>query len=160
VVNLRERLFDQEPAMAAHFRPTALVAATAVLAALTASQALAETKGRYVLEKSATGYVRMDTQTGAISTCADQSGELVCRMAADDRAAYEADIAELEKRIAALEAKGGMPAAENPPASEEEFNTAMDRMEGFFRRFMGIVKEFQGEFGGAPAQPEIQPDRT
>ncbi|MCU0832100.1 MAG: hypothetical protein MUC58_11420 [Rhizobiaceae bacterium] len=122
--------------------------------------ALAETQGRYVLERTQSGIIRMDTQTGAISTCTEQTGELICRMAADDRDAYEADIAALEKRIAALEAKAGVPATDNAPATEQEFNTAMDRMEGFFRRFMGIVKEFQGEFGQAPVEPEPQPDRT
>lgn len=126
--------------------------------------AMAEEAQRYTLERTDGGFVRMDTATGSISTCSEKDGELVCRLAADDRDAYDADIQALEKRIADLEGRvaGLAPDAggDGKTTSQEDFNTAMDQMEGFFRRFMGIMKEFQGEAAQTPQAPGAQPDRT
>jgi hypothetical protein len=44
---------------------------------------------RYRLEKTPNGYVRMDTRTGAMSICEEKWGELVCKMAADERTAVQ-----------------------------------------------------------------------
>lgn len=128
-----------------------------------ATLAQAAETARYTLERTDTGYVRMDVMTGAISTCIESEGELVCRMALDERDAYEADIAALEQRVDRLEkdmrALGGQSSAPSADAAPDaEFDTAMNRMERFFRRFMGIVKELQGE-ANMPA-PEAAPDRT
>ena len=127
------------------------------------SPALAQDGARYALERTGSGFIRLDRQTGAISFCIEEGGNLVCRMAVDDRAAFETDILALEKRVEALEKRlaDGSPAM-NAPArdSEEEFATSLDRMEQFFRRFMGIVKEFSGESGEATPGAEPQPDRT
>jgi hypothetical protein len=133
-----------------------------------ASVAMAQDAPRYTMERAGDGFVRMDTVTGAMSTCTEGTNGLVCRMAVDDREAYAADIAALEDRVKALEDRlarlpGSALAPKAPEQSQEEFETAMERMEGFFRRFMGIVKEFQGEFGGTgepPLGPDAQPDRT
>ena len=126
-----------------------------LLAGLHAS-AHAQDAERYRLEKTENGYVRMDTQTGSMSLCSEKDGQLICRLAADESAARAGDetleqrIAKLEKRIAALEA--ARPSAAAVP-SEQEFDQGLDRMESFFRRFMGIVREFE-------ADPATQPDRT
>ncbi|TIX77589.1 MAG: hypothetical protein E5V24_27965, partial [Mesorhizobium sp.] len=61
----------------------------AALVSFVAASAFSEEIDRYRLEKSATGYVRMDTQTGAMSICEERSGQLVCKMAADERAAFQ-----------------------------------------------------------------------
>lgn len=110
-----------------------------------ASVAGAQDVERYRLEKTDDGYVRMDTQTGAMSICEEKGGQLVCRAAADERTAYEDDIERLhdninalEKRVAALENRA-IPEMMLP--SEEEFQKSLGYMEQFFRRFMGIVKE-------------------
>jgi hypothetical protein len=126
--------------------------------------AYAEETQRYSLQRTDSGYVRTDTATGAISVCTEKGDQLVCRMAVDDLQAYEADIAvleakidSLEKRVTSLETFGVSNPAVNPPAENEmEFQTSLNRMEQFFRRFMGIVKEFQA-FGGDSAPT---PDRT
>ena len=122
-----------------------LVAATVMSAFGFASVAYAEEAGRYTLEKSETGYVRMDTQTGEMSICEERSGQLVCKLAADERSAFQdeidrlqAGIKALETRIAAIEANPLL----NPGAllpSEEEFEKSLTYMEKFFRRFMGVV---------------------
>jgi hypothetical protein len=118
----------------------------------------------YTLERTANGYVRTNTATGETSVCTEKGNQLVCRMAADDRQAFETDIValeakidSLEQRIAALEKSNPAASNHNPPDQNEfEFQTSLDRMEQFFRRFMGIVKEFN-QFGGDNPPPA---DRT
>jgi hypothetical protein len=120
---------------------------------------------RFSIAKTAEGYVRVNAVSGETSLCVEVSGQLICRLAADDRAAYLSEIdeanqrlADLEKRVAILEgrASSGLPGTALAPQSEEEFSTSLDRMEQFFRRFMGIVKEFNTL--DEPAAPA--PDRT
>jgi hypothetical protein len=116
----------------------------ALFTALTATSAIAD-NGRYVMVKVEKGYVRMDTQSGAMSMCQTQDDQIICKMAADERAAFNEDIAALEDRIAALEEKfaGGAPlASKDGLPSDEEFERGLGYMEKFMRRFMGIAKEF------------------
>lgn len=119
-----------------------------------AGSVMAQDVGRYRLEATETGYVRLDTQTGTISVCNDKSGQLVCKMAADDRRAYEDDLDTLQNRVTKLEEKlNGLEKATSASASslpsEEEFEKTMSYMERFMRRFMGIAKSFDSEPGGA-----------
>lgn len=126
------------------------LAAVALLgSALAPANALAQENGRYRLEGTESGYIRLDTRTGAISTCIEQQGQFVCKMATEDREAYENDIADLQDRVkkledkvSALEGKGG--AASGLP-SEQEFEQSMSYMERFMRRFMDIAKSFDSE---------------
>lgn len=110
----------------------------------------AQDSGRYTMEKTAQGYVRLDNRTGEMSICTEQSGQLVCKLAAEERRAFEDELASLSERVKKLEdtvaANGGVAAAprETLP-SDEEFEKTMGYMEQFFRRFMGIVKDFQNE---------------
>jgi hypothetical protein len=126
---------------------------TSLLLSLFAFPALAEDSARYSLEKTAGGYVRMDRQTGEMSACKEADGQLVCRLAADERDAYETSSAVLAKRLDALERKvaaleGAGPKPLNALPSEEEFDNTLSMMERFVRRFMGVVKEFDGQEGG------------
>jgi hypothetical protein len=121
-----------------------------------AATAQAQESEHFRLEKTEHGYVRMDMKTGAMSLCSEKDAQLVCRPAADESAVPANDtsvqkrVEKLEKRVAELEG-ARVSAAEVP--SEEEFDQGLDRMESFFRRFMGIVREFETE-------PKTQPDRT
>lgn len=136
--------------------------AIAVAAVVLAIPAAAQETERYTLHKTDQGYVRMDTRTGAISSCEDREGQLICRTAADERMAFHDEIDRLEARITALEkrleALEGSPSAklktESP--SEEEFEKALGYMERFFRRFMDIVRDLEKDFGTS----EPEPDRT
>ena len=89
-----------------------LVAAMLALSSLPAVAQNASAD-RYSLEKSETGFVRLDRQTGTVTLCKEIDGSLTCRMAADERAAYDEDLARLEKRVDLLEKQlaSGMPAA-------------------------------------------------
>ncbi|PSM17422.1 hypothetical protein [Nitratireductor sp. StC3] len=131
-----------------------ILAAAAFGAIMTAGgTASAQDGERYWVEKSQDGYVRMDRQTGEMSYCNQRDGRLVCRLAADDRRALQDEIARLQDEVAAIEER--LAALENRPReeglpSEDEFEKTMGYMERFFRRFMGIVKEFERDLGGEP----------
>ena len=123
--------------------------------------ASAEEAERYRLEKSDTGYVRMDTVTGEMSICEERSGQLVCKLAADERAAFQTDIDRLqaklddvEGRVAKLEARPSIPETLLP--TDEQVDKGIDIMEKFFRSFMGIVKDLDKDV----ARPDAEPQRT
>ncbi|CAM5301439.1 hypothetical protein MAUB1S_05262 [Mycolicibacterium aubagnense] len=132
----------------------------AALAGLLAAPALAEDASRYKLEKTNDGYVRMDTQTGAMSICNERDGQLVCRVAADERTAFQDDIDRLQGTVKALDERvtkleNSLTARlESKLPSEEEFNKTMGYMERFVRGFMGIVKDMDKETD--PAKPNLQ----
>jgi predicted nuclease with TOPRIM domain len=128
---------------------------------------------RYRLEKTPNGYVRMDTRTGQMSICQEKWGELVCKIAADERTAVQDEIERLQTEMKALEDRlGSVKALEGRVAklensltakieqslpTEEDFNRTMGYMERFFRSFMAIVKDFENE-DSKPAEPGT--DRT
>lgn len=115
---------------------------------------------RYMLEKSDTGFVRLDRQTGAVTLCKETEGTLTCRMAADERAAYDEDLNRLEKRIEALEkqmAEGTALKSGDLP-SDAEIDRSIGIMERFMRAFFNLVQEFQGEEKTPNSGPI--PDRT
>ncbi|RUM26552.1 hypothetical protein EFQ99_05290 [Rhizobium vallis] len=97
--------------------------------------------GRFQLEKSGDHFVRLDRQTGAMSICQDKDGALVCRMAADERAAYEDELDRLAKRVTALEQN----TAQRALPSDAEVDRSISIMERMMKSFMGMVKEFQAE---------------
>ena len=75
---------------------TSLIAATlgAVLGMGTSAYA---DSVRFTVHPSDKGLVRLDTQTGHVSYCQERAGGMICESAADDRVAYEKEIAQLHK---------------------------------------------------------------
>jgi len=91
------------------------VIAAAILFGGTAA-ALAQSKpdtenGRYALSPIADGVLRLDTRTGAVSTCNNSGSGWACYAVPDERAAFDAEIgrlqAENEKLRAQLAGQGG-----------------------------------------------------
>lgn len=120
--------------------------------------------GRFTLEKVTGGYVRLNTVTGEVSFCEQKAGQFVCRISPSERAAYEDQIRALqdrldqvEERIAILE--GREPEPGQRLTTEEEFEQTLGFMEKFFRRFMGIVKDFEQEFDDEE-EAETLPEKT
>lgn len=118
---------------------------------------------RYTLEKTPDGYVRMDTRTGEMSLCTERTGQLVCRIAADERSAWQDELDlvtrrldEVEKRLGALEAS---PPAQDALPTEEQFEQSLSFMERFFRRFIDIAKDLEEETG-APKTNAPPPGKT
>lgn len=58
--------------------------------------------GRYVFSKQASGYLRLDTQSGAVALCSEQPVGWTCQAAPEDRAMFEREIARLQNENAAL----------------------------------------------------------
>lgn len=116
-------------------------------------QGMAEDVARYQMEKTADGYVRLDKMTGDMSICKEQSGQLVCRAAADDRKSLADEVGRIDTRLAAIEKKlengsaSGLSSGNDLP-TEEEFEKTMGYMEQFFRRFMGIVRDLNESENG------------
>lgn len=53
--------------------------------------------GRYEMERTEDGYVRLDTQTGAISLCHPKNNGWACEAVPDDRLALEEEIQRLDE---------------------------------------------------------------
>jgi len=61
------------------------------------AQSLPDTEnGRYVLSPVADGVIRLDTRTGAVSTCNDTGTGWACYAVPDERAALDAEIGRLQ----------------------------------------------------------------
>jgi flagellar motility protein MotE (MotC chaperone) len=127
------------------------VSITLTAALLAGAGAHAQDAQRYRLEKSNDGFVRMDTQTGAMSICEEKGAQLVCRAAADERTAFQEEIERLQDQVKALDER--VSKLENSLAaklesslpSEEEFNRTIGYMERFLRSFMDIVRDMSKE---------------
>jgi len=132
----------------------------ATLALAPAAAIAQENNARFALEKSADGFVRMDRVTGEMSICQETGGQLVCKMAADDRTAFENELDRMQENIDALSKRVAI--LESAPRSlmptDEEFDQTMTYMQRFFRGFMDIVKEWDRDLRGN--EPEPPPQRT
>lgn len=142
-----------------------VVPVSMVLLSLTAAGVSFAQTERYRLEKSNDGYVRMDMQTGQMSICQERAGQLVCKLAADERSAYQdqsdqlqAAVKALEERVEKLESAAGVTSKSALP-TEEEFEKTMGYMERFLRRFMGIAKDMEQE-NKTPETKPSDPSRT
>jgi len=103
--------------------------------------------GRYAMQKTENGLARLDTQTGEVSLCRETQGDIVCRMAADERTAFELELDLLTKRVETLEkaVEEGQASVKPRLPTKEEIDQTMGIMERMMRSFMGIVKDLEGE---------------
>ena len=108
---------------------------------------------RFQLERSGDHFVRLDRQTGAMSICPDQNGNLVCRMAADERAAYDDELDRLSDRVTKLEKTVASNNGSSLP-SDADVDRTLGIMQKFMRGFMGMAKEFQNEQPDTKPQPQ------
>jgi hypothetical protein len=78
-------------------------AAALVAAPIAADDAAPDTAGgRYVFSKQADGFLRLDTQSGAVALCSQQPVGWACQAAPEDRALLESEIARLQSENAGL----------------------------------------------------------
>ena len=110
-----------------------LLVAVACLAGLvpaTAADTPDTENGRYTLQPSGDGMVRLDTRTGAISNCSNAGAGWACYAVPDERAALDTEIgrlqAENEKLKAQLASREPMPA----PGKIEEALPKSDKAPG------------------------------
>src|SRR6201999_2479725 len=85
-----------------------LLVAVVCLGGLTPATA-AETpdteNGRYTLQPSGDGTVRLDTRTGTVSNCSNSASAWACYAVPDERAALDAEIGRLEAENGKLKAQ-------------------------------------------------------
>lgn len=131
--------------------------------------------GRFEIREHGGGFVRLDRQTGELSYCTIGNSGLACRVAAEEREAYQQALAEIEERVARLEEQsagndGGatgttqskrqdrfVPDAAPPSdpetgAAERELDRAMNLAERAMQRFFAVIREWQKELGGEGSQ--------
>lgn len=104
--------------------------------------------GRFTMSPVAGGVMRMDTRTGKISICRQKGDAWACEAAADDRAAYEQEIARLQDRVAKLERElrtGDKTEMKLP--SDADVDKAMTFFENILRRFKSMIDNLQREDG-------------
>ena len=78
-------------------------AALVLTAPASADEATPDTAGgRYVFSKQADGFLRLDTQSGAVALCNQQPVGWACKAAPEDRTVLENEIARLQNENAAL----------------------------------------------------------
>ncbi len=109
--------------------PARLIAAVTLatgLAALAgfrgvAEQAMPDTEnGRYTLSPAADGLIRLDTRTGAVSNCNNNSGlGWACYAMPDERAALDAEIGRLQADVEKLKSELASREQPAPPKTEE-----------------------------------------
>src|SRR3954471_21809577 len=161
--------------------PAALAAAA--VACLGSVSAIAQSvpeleNGRYALAPVADGVIRLDTRTGAVSTCNNAGAGWACYAAPDERAALDAEIGRLqadnEKLKAQLAGQGGtvtgktdeqLPKSdplkkpeprvsegerkiEIPLPSDRDMDRVMSFLEKAWRRLIEMANRVQKDIGG------------
>jgi hypothetical protein len=109
------------------------------------AMAFAETPGRFSFREIDGGVMRLDTQSGQVSHCLREQGQMVCRSVADDRQPLDEEITRLRRENADLKAqiagRGSAPKVTLP--TEEDMDKALGMAERFFRRMMQFFKTEQ-----------------
>jgi len=126
----------------------ACACAPVALAETPASKAAPESEnGRYSMSPVADGVLRLDTRSGQVSLCRQKNDGWACETTADDRAAYEKEIARLQGKVAGLEAElGRRPGGSDLKLpSDAEVDRVMKFFESVFRRFIGMIEGLQRE---------------
>ena len=116
---------------------------------------------RFVIQRAADGYIRLDRQTGATSFCQVRTGSLSCAPSAQERETYETRLAQLEVRVRDLEqalaerqngANSGEraqreepPMAGGPEGDATEFEKSLNFAERALRRFFSVIKEMKSD---------------
>lgn len=109
--------------------------------------------GNFAMMPATGQHLRIDRRNGAVSLCSERDGKWACELLADDRAAYENRIDELERQLDALRAENAelraklsaaTPLPADPSAtSEREFDRFLGFADRMFRHFFDLVDEYK-----------------
>jgi hypothetical protein len=142
-------------------RTSLFIAAGALIVAALPSLAAGEPPGRYVMHPADGGFIRLDTETGAVSLCGRKDAHWSCEAVGDtgnsgreemDRLRSEnrelkAEVRRLEAMLVAGQGENNAPQRggrlELP--SEQDVDKALTYLERMFRKFRDKLKEFESE---------------
>ena len=120
-----------------------------------AGQAMPDTEnGRYALSTTPDGVLRLDTRTGAVSTCSNSGAGWACYAVPDERAALDAEIGRLqadnEKLKAELASRAPTVAGkiEIPLPSDRDMDRMMSFLERAWRRLIEMANRVQKDVNG------------
>jgi hypothetical protein len=109
---------SRRPAVLALLVALALVAAPALAQTpQILDEAPASDNGRYAMQQTPEGFLRLDTRTGKVSLCTVKEGAARCALAADERDAYDREIATLKAERDAARAGGRL--TQDAPAQDK-----------------------------------------
>jgi predicted nucleic acid-binding Zn-ribbon protein len=110
---------------------------------------------RFTAVETDQGVLRIDKKTGDVSVCTKDQAVMTCRLVADDRQAYEAEIDRLEKQNKALReqlaALGEEPNATTTQdessvlPSDEEMDRFIDAAGSLMKKFFESVEDMRKE---------------
>ncbi len=141
------------------------IAISVVLTMIAAVPVIAQetTPGRFTMTPSGEDMLRLDTKTGAVSRCAREAGNWVCKGVADDQSALQNEIDRLSvenERLRAELARAGLEAAPGespqPDASRSWLpdDVQVEEFMSFFKKIMRRFKQMADDMQG-----EASPDR-
>lgn len=133
-----------------------VVPALAVVALGAANAVGEERQGRYTMSPVDGGFARLDTETGAMSTCARRDSKWVCEPMSDEAEDMRKEIERLRaenRRLQALaappkEGEADRPAERFELPSEQDVDKAFDYVERIFRKFRERLKQLEKEDEG------------
>ncbi|MDH3742166.1 MAG: hypothetical protein OER56_11280 [Hyphomicrobiales bacterium] len=122
-----------------------------------AAASAAQQTGRYILKQTSDGFLRLDTETGAVAHCLKRDSRWQCDSLKAGGAGQDPDIArlkkqneELKKRVARLEEtvrsmtrQAGKPKTKLELPSDEELDEMMGFLEKLVSRFMQFARTLQ-----------------
>jgi outer membrane murein-binding lipoprotein Lpp len=130
-------------------RRSAVILAGLVLAGAAAGDD-SKPGGRYAVQPSDDGFIRLDTQTGTVSHCGRHEGVWFCEKLTEDRTALEQRIDELAAKVADLSRQVETLAARLPRAAEQ--SAKANDNPGFttrlMRRFYAFIRRMKGADAG------------
>lgn len=119
--------------------PLAALAALVFAAPAFAQSAPADLaeNGRYAMQQTPDGFLRLDTRTGKVSLCTVKDGAARCTLAADERDAYEREIAALK------DGKDAKPATGSGPRfpTDDEIDRTLGVMQKLWRGMNRIIRD-------------------
>jgi hypothetical protein len=113
----------------------------------------ASENGRYAMTPTFDGFLRLDTRTGKVSHCVVKDGGARCTLAADERDAYDAEIAALKKerddaRVSANAARSDDWSRKLP--SDRDIDQTLGVMQKIWRGLNKIIRDDPPAQQGAP----------
>lgn len=139
--------------------PKTVIAMAAILLAASTATAQDGRAGRYTMHKSDDGFVRLDTQTGAVSLCQKSQTGWGCRdMAGTGSSGSATRLAAENKELRAevkrleelLEMRGGSKRSSRPEfklPTEQEVDQALNYFERMLKKFQDRLKRLENQSG-------------